>query len=509
MGQRPAWWPATTDGSSLPRLQRKGAHNFDSDAGHALRALFVCGRGREVHLTAYERYRIPSENAPNLAGHPSRFRVDVSKPGLAGLLLKEIVHYRGNVPVIVSRPCVYGVFSGPVGGFAPREHMCVGCLRCTVQYPDIVEIRPNPERARLGDSYLSPNQVDTILYEASTGRVPVRGAGYRGAYGGDGWDGMWTDMSEIVRPTRDGIHGREYISTSVDIGPRPMMLELDAAGEPQGELHTISLPIPFVFDPPPDTVGERRYLHSLIGAAEAVSTLVVLPLETVLVLELEGDHVVPLVRTDDQDRLEGLEREPPMFEIEGADPSLLAALEEKFPNSLLCLRIGYDEEILPLVEAGHRLFHLIADYHGMTGDEFVLDAIRRVHESLVSAGVRQEVTLLGSGGIAAAEHLPKAIIAGLDMVAVDTPALVAVQGQFDGEVRERTTAQVTLPSFSPDWGRQRLVNLAASWRDQLLEVLGAMGLREVRRLRGETGRAMFERDLEREAFAGIDGYPHG
>ena len=26
---------------------------------------------------------------------------------------------------------------------------------------------------------------------------------------------MWTDMSEIVRPTRDGIHGREYISTSV------------------------------------------------------------------------------------------------------------------------------------------------------------------------------------------------------------------------------------------------------------------------------------------------------
>ena len=25
-------------------------------------------------------------------------------------------------------------------------------------------------------------------------------------------------LSEIVRPTRDGIHGREYISTSADIG---------------------------------------------------------------------------------------------------------------------------------------------------------------------------------------------------------------------------------------------------------------------------------------------------
>ena len=46
----------------------------------------------------------------------------------------------------------------------------------------------------------------------------------------------------------------------------------------------------------------------------------------------------------------------------------------------------------------------------------------------------------------------------------------------------------------------------ASWRDQLLEILGAMGLREVRRLRGEIGRAMFQADLEREAFGDIEGY---
>jgi hypothetical protein len=51
-----------------------------------------------------------------------------------------------------------------------------------------------------------------------------------------------------------------------------------------------------------------------------------------------------------------------------------------------------------------------------------------------------------------------------------------------------------------------LVNLTASWRDQILEILGAMGLREVRRMRGETGRCMFAKELEREAFAGIAGY---
>jgi hypothetical protein len=57
-----------------------------------------------------------------------------------------------------------------------------------------------------------------------------------------------------------------------------------------------------------------------------------------------------------------------------------------------------------------------------------------------------------------------------------------------------------------EWGKQRLMNLTASWRDQLLEISGAMGLREIRRMRGEMGRAMFMLELEQEAFAGIEGY---
>jgi len=39
---------------------------------------------------------------------------------------------------------------------------------------------------------------------------------------------MWTDMSEIVRPTRDGIHGREYISTLVDLGRKVKFLEFNS-----------------------------------------------------------------------------------------------------------------------------------------------------------------------------------------------------------------------------------------------------------------------------------------
>jgi tRNA G26 N,N-dimethylase Trm1 len=42
-----------------------------------------------------------------------------------------------------------------------------------------------------------------------------------------------------------------------------------------------------------------------------------------------------------------------------------------------------------------------------------------------------------------------------------------------------------------------------AWHSQLIEVLGAMGIREVRRLRGEVGRAMFLEDIEKDAFGDI------
>jgi glutamate synthase domain-containing protein 2 len=168
-------------------------------------------------------------------------------------------------------------------------------------------------------------------------------------------------------------------------------------------------------------------------------------------------------------------------------------------------------ELLALAEAGVSVFHLTADYHGRSPDgRFVFDLIREAHRAFVAAGRRDEVTLLGAGGIIAAEHVAKAIIAGLDAVGLDTPLLVALQARFEGAFRDPSRDVCRFPKgLNVAWGTQRLQNLLGAWRDQLLEVLGAMGIREVRRLRGEMGRAMFQIDLEREAFAGIEGYPVG
>ena len=459
----------------------------------------------------YHRYHLQTSPAPDIALFPSRTRVKVKKRGLAMHLLKELVHYRRNPEVALSRPCVYGVFSGPVGGFAPRSNSCVGCLRCTIEHPEMVQVHLNPEHQHLGDSYFTPEHVDTTCYEARTGRIPVKGAGYRGPFGGEGWEGMWTDMSEIVRPTRDGIHGREFISTSVNIGLKPPFLTFDEQGTAAGEsLRTFSIPVPWFFDIPPTSVLSRKFLEILVEAAQAAETLLVLPVKVLNRFRLRGQQVVPLASHDDANALMELHFTPRMIELDGGNEALLREIRTRFPESTSCLRYERvsKEELLQHYHSGIRVFHLVTNYHGRGRDgPFVLDLIREAHRTFVEAACRDEVTLLGSGGIIAAEHVPKAIICGLDAVALDTPLLAALQAEFVGECATREKSQFKLPRrLAVNWGVQRVKNLLASWRDQLLEVLGAMGLREVRRLRGEMGRAMFQKELEREAFSGIEGY---
>lgn len=456
---------------------------------------------RSPSSNIYHRYHIETQTAPDIVPLPPRFRVKVKKHRLIGMVLKELLELKGNLPVALSRPCVYGVFSRPVGGLAPREELCVGCLRCTVQYPDMVQVYPNPERQHLGDSFVTPEYVDTILYEARTGRVPVRGAGYRGPFGGEGWDGLWTDMSEIVRPTRDGIHGREFISTAVDIGEKPAFLHFDERDEAVGPFPTvIATQVPFLFDVPASANQAKTLVPILAEAARQVETLALVPVASAVELSLAGSHIVPVIGEASWSWLDRLSWSPRMVVLDGWDRTRFEALQRRFPSSILCIRVPMDTDILELVQQGARVFYLTANYRGHIGDRFVMDLVLQAHQRLVDAGVREEVTLIGGGGIILAEHVPKAIICGLDAVVLDLALAVALQARFSGESLDQETASFSFPRLNTTWGVQRLKNLAASWRDQLLEVLGAMGLREVRRLRGEIGRCLFQKDLELEVF---------
>jgi hypothetical protein len=125
----------------------------------------------------------------------------------------------------VKRACVYDVYGKRK--FSAREiadsgdALCIACMRCVQECKKGILSRTlNPQFVRMGNRHFKPDLIASIWRQAETGQIPVSGAGYRGPFTGPGFDQMWTDMSEIVRPTRDGIHGREYISTVIELGSR-------------------------------------------------------------------------------------------------------------------------------------------------------------------------------------------------------------------------------------------------------------------------------------------------
>jgi glutamate synthase domain-containing protein 2 len=119
---------------------------------------------------------------------------------------------------------------------------------------------------------------------------------------------------------------------------------------------------------------------------------------------------------------------------------------------------------------------------------------------LVADRIRDEVTIIASGGIAMAEHVPKAMLCGADLTAIDLPLLIAIGARLYEQPERFLVLPEGLERISVEILTQRIVNLMGAWHSQLLEVMGAMGIREARRLRGETGRAIFFEEIDNETF---------
>jgi len=131
--------------------------------------------------------------------------------------------------------------------------------------------------------------------------------------------------------------------------------------------------------------------------------------------------------------------------------------------------------------------------------------IRQIHTALIEKGIRDEITLMAGGGIALPEHMAKAIICGADLVTINLPLLVALECHLCGSCQPGMPCPARLEKIDFNYGVGRMTNLIAAWHDQLIELMGAMGMREVRRLRGDVGRAMFFENLEEETFGKLYG----
>jgi ferredoxin len=426
----------------------------------------------------------------------------------------------------VKRSCVYRLYRDEADslhdevGYLDYIYQCKGCLNCVQNCTKNILTRVvNPEYLRLGDSYYTPDLVLTTWYQAETGKIPVTGAGYGGPFSGPGFDSMWTDMSEIVRPTRDGIHGREYISTSVDIGrklPHLSFADGQLNVDPPPLLET---PLPVIFDWIPQHWHRGSVLTAVLTAAAEIGTLAVLREADIRENEasLRG-QVIPLLTTPPAMAAQPGGPAPFVMIPDSPDVAAVqAALKADHAANIVAIRIpafpNVARRVADLVRDGADVIHLVFDSHGREEGEgpprHIRDVLRDTHTTLVRQGIRDEVTLIASGGIAAAEHVAKAILCGADLVAIDVPLMLALECRLCGECRRGQPCPIALEEIDAGFGVRRIVNLMAAWHSQLLEMLGAMGIREIRRLRGETGRCMFFEDLERDTFGRLFGKRKG
>jgi glutamate synthase domain-containing protein 2 len=422
----------------------------------------------------------------------------------------------------VKRQCIYDAYNKRTFDVKQLtdtiDTICKNCLRCVQSCPgQVITKILNPEYKTMGDSYWTPDIISRQWYQAETGSIPVSGAGYAGPFSGPGFDDMWTDMSEIVRPTRDGIHGREYINTSVSLGRKLTSLRFDDHGVPVLKApRNIEIPIPIIFGELPfGSLSQDVYL-AMAEAAKGLDTLFEIPVEAWGAhLEPYVSQLIPVLSAEQVGTHGHLIETAEVVEIQDPeDPEdILEKVKKKQPDALVMVKTALNEDSGKRVEAlsgaGVDIIHVFADrngdVHGAKRTEFIKDMVREVHDHLVDLNARDNMTIVASGGIAMAEHVAKAIICGADAVAVDIPLLLALECRICLRCEEGLPCPVEIETVHPEWGKTRITNLIAAWRNQILEVLGAMGLREVRRLRGEVGRAMFFKDLEEQTFGKLFG----
>jgi glutamate synthase domain-containing protein 2 len=232
--------------------------------------------------------------------------------------------------------------------------------------------------------------------------------------------------------------------------------------------------------------------------------------------EKHSDNIIPRLTTAEIDGHKDILNKARMVSIDLDDGVLkdFAGLKKKInkiSRALLIVRVSAVKDVeyavTKLTHDGAEIIHIAADYRGQelnspagSGSRHLKDIIRSIHLRLVEDHIRDEVTIIASGGIAMAEHVTKAMLCGADLTAMDIPLMVGLGARIYEDREKFLVFPEGLTKITTPVITQRMINLMSAWHSQILEMMGAMGIREARRLRGESGRAIFFEEIDKDTF---------
>jgi len=430
-----------------------------------------------------------------------------------------------------------------------REENCVGCHRCVVFCPTkALTIRQSPLDYRENYNW-RPEVIEDIIKQAETGGMLLTGMGddkSQRIY----WDHLVLNASQVTNPSIDPL--REPMELVTYLGRKPERVELDGTNLKTELTPQVKLEVPVMFAAMSYGAVSINVHESLARAAAEVGTLWntgegglhpklykygnntivqvasgrfgVNPdyLNIARVIEIKigqgakpgiGGHLpgekvsaeVSLTRMIPQGT-DALSPAPQhdIYSIEDL-AQLVYALKEATnytkPVSVKIAAVHNSAAIASgMVRAGADII-VLDGLRGATGaaPKIIRDnvgipielALASVDSRLRQEGIRNQASIVISGGIRNSGDVAKAIALGADAVYIGTAALIALgctvcQQCHTGKCAWGicTTDLFLTKRVNPDIGARRLANLLRGWSLELKDILGGMGVNAVESLRG-------------------------
>jgi len=431
-----------------------------------------------------------------------------------------------------------------------REENCVGCHRCVLFCPTkAINIRKNPLDYRENYNW-RPEYIEDITRQAESGGVLLTGMGSDKSFV-IYWDKLLLNASQVTNPSIDPL--REPMELTTYLGRKPEKIELNHDLSLKTSMPVqVKLDIPVMFSAMSYGAVSLNVQESFARAAEEAGTMWntgegglhpklrkyagnaivqvasgrfgVEPeyLENARIIEIKigqgakpgiGGHLPGEKVTRDVASVrmipEGTDALSPapqhdIYSIEDL-AQLIYAIKEATnytkPVSVKIAAVHNSAAIASGIARAGADIIVIDGVRGATGaaPKVIRDnvgipiemALATVDNRLRKEGIRNQVSLVVSGGIRSSGDVIKAIALGADAVNIGTAALIALgccvcQQCHTGKCAWGicTSDPFLTKRINPEIGARRLVNLLRGWALEIKDMLGGMGINAIESLRG-------------------------